>query len=424
MKNSQKGSTLVAVLVAIIILLIVAGGYYIYKDQISKSNGAVNFQSQPIETAQQAVNKPLQSSSQSPTNISVLSANKAVSGTMQSFTDQEVGFSFWYPKNWQISRATPSRYSDSNITQGTVLASLFVGPRDDIGSTNPQIVIQEVHSSSASITDTFGTGTNQTYFFSFPTHTWMTISQGYNTLAVTSAANVSNNTMGGLHILGGVGDYNNAAIIPLSAYDFLVINKIGSYDSMLLARTVMALNPAVATPLDSDEQTKIIQDESLAYGKPLPGVTWKTYADQQTGVSFEYPSDFGGGASASVQNPGGVPKVLITPDNAVDSHGCIPSTNGNGKPGTESQLTINNIAVCLSTSEEAGMSQLYTTYSYTAHKNGEYITLQYIIHTSNGCGVFQGDPSLVSCQYFLGNFNHVVIKSLEKSVGSLALLRR
>lgn len=366
-------------------------------------------------------NQPSSTSSSSAVNSST-DQNQVTVPVMKQYSDPEVGFSFWYPSNWQVTRNEPSQDSDSNITQGNVLATLVIGPTDEAGNVDPQISIQEVLGNEAVITDTFGTGSNQTYYFNFTTHTWMTTPRNYSSEQPSSAADVSNNTMGGLHMLGGSGQYDTAIIIPLSARNFLVVNKIGRVEASPLAKTILALDPAVATPVSASLQKQTVNDEAVAYSV-LPGITWKTYNDSQTGISFQYPSDFGG-YPASLQGQNGIPQILVTPTGAnIDEHGCYIDNSGPRGYMGGTPVAINSLSFCLSTGGDVGAGQSYRDYYYTTRRNGTYITLGYTIHTSNGCGVFKGDPNYVSCEYFFQNFDNIVTKAIQKSAGSLTFAR-
>jgi hypothetical protein len=84
-----------------------------------------------------------------------------------------------------------------------------------------------------------------------------------------------------------------------------------------------------------------------------------------------------------------------------------------------SQVIINNIPFCLSTGGDVGAGQSYSSFAYTTHRNGEYITLEYTVHTSNGCGVFEGDPSYLFCEYSGNNYDSIVTQPIQKSVGTL-----
>ena len=80
-------------------------------------------------------------------------------------------------------------------------------------------------------------------------------------------ADISLNTMGGLHMFHG-GTRFGSTVIPLSARNFLYIysSSQGEYNpEQPLANTILATDISVATPMSAAEQIKIIQAEKDAY---------------------------------------------------------------------------------------------------------------------------------------------------------------
>jgi hypothetical protein len=182
----------------------------------------------------------------------------AVAG-MKEYTDPSFGFSFWYPSNWQVSSGIPSFDDGNNVADATVVKKLTVGVPNQ---TENFITIKEAHSTTRTFTDTGGAGPIGpiTYFFDTNSHLWMTRSDitGAN---VTTAADISNNSMGGLHLFGGTSRFDTT-IIPLSADNFLMISDNGGEASATaLAKTVLATDPSVATPVSAADQIKAIQTE-------------------------------------------------------------------------------------------------------------------------------------------------------------------
>jgi hypothetical protein len=109
--------------------------------------------------------------------------------------------------------------------------------------------------------------------------------------------------MGGLHMLAGSMRFGGNVIIPLSAQNFVVVSVDGaiateSDDDQALAKTIVAADSSVATPVNADQQVQIIQAEKKAY-LSLNGLNdsattsnsdWKTYTDNTYGFSFQYPT--------------------------------------------------------------------------------------------------------------------------------------
>lgn len=228
----------------IIVLLIVAFAFYIYTNN-QKSN---------VATTLPPTSDPSTGSGQATTPGTPV---VAVAG-MKEYTDAAFGFSFWYPSTWQVTVPTNPPFG-ATLQGGSVVATLGLQPT---GQTYPSILIKEFRSATTSITDTGGAGPigPVTYFFDATTHTWMTTSNEATGSDVTKAADISNNSMGGLHLFGGTSRFDTA-IIPLSAKNFVVINDGGGADATALEKTVTATDPAVATPVSAAQQIQTIQAE-------------------------------------------------------------------------------------------------------------------------------------------------------------------
>ena len=143
----------------------------------------------------------------------------------------------------------------------------------------------------------------------------------------------------------------------------------------------------------------------------------QTYINSQYGLSFKYPTSFNGGFASMNSTP----QVIITTDNTAtginSTDGCYDGSSPNSYK--DSQLTLNNIPFCVSTTGDAGMSQRYTTYNFTTHRNGEYVTLEYVIHTPNGCGAYEGASNYAACEDFENNYSSDVVQPLQLSAGTL-----
>ncbi len=140
---------------------------------------------------------------------------------------------------------------------------------------------------------------------------------------------------------------------------------------------------------------------------------WNTVQNTEVGVKFKYPTDFGS-KYASFQS---TPIITVAADTSqIDANGCLMTPAYAPK---ESQVTINNMKFCLGTTSDPGAGQLYNTYNYTMLKNGSYITLQYVVHTLNGCGPYMGTPDYQPCTDFMNNYDTNVTKVIETSVGTL-----
>jgi hypothetical protein len=222
-----------------------------------------------------------------PTLASVIikvGGNSSVSG-MSKYTDADFGFSFWYPSGWRVA----SIVSKPELFQaGTYVKTLVI-----IGGQSEEIDIIESHSDDMTYAVTPGACGycgNVKYFFDPSLHTWMKVypygpngapsatAEDVAKAQIPVAADVSNNTMGGLHMFS-TEQKENATIIPLSARDFLYV--VGATytvrcatacgdpsvkgDMSFLAKTIVATDPSVATPVSQAQQTAIIEAERAAY---------------------------------------------------------------------------------------------------------------------------------------------------------------
>jgi hypothetical protein len=200
--------------------------------------------------------------------------------SMSKYTDSDFGFSFWYPTNVDIRKTQPDAnsgstrdHSDIMNGQGTVIQGIVNAP---------DFTAYEVYSPSMSILSAvdagpFGSDYDK-YFFDKTSHTWMYQNDGGPTgkSGGTNPADVSKNTMGGLHIFQGYTRFGLKVILPLSAHNFLVVyakcNDATDYSCAdggtkfkTSLQTIVATDPSVATPVSAAEQIAAIQAEKQAY---------------------------------------------------------------------------------------------------------------------------------------------------------------
>jgi hypothetical protein len=297
MKNNNKfsaGFALLPVLLVILALLVVGGGAYTYYNarQIAAPQTAVNQEvTTPVIATQTATNtpqKPVAKSNQPTdtglscvangqtypdgTSKSYTSSGGAMPITdlfhcrngqwfdsqapndptifgefpvtgMSQYTDASFGFSFWYPSSWTITYAQSTLY----INHGTksLMSIMTETPPNAVLTLPPQ---------------SQGADGSISFYFDKIAHQWMTAFGGSNPPAPTSS-DVSNNTMGGLHIFT-----SQSVAIPLSAENFIVVPDYAvSLDPTPLIKTMVATDPAVATPVSAAEQQATIEAEKSAY---------------------------------------------------------------------------------------------------------------------------------------------------------------
>jgi hypothetical protein len=285
MKKVQKGF-IVPLLLGIIAVLIIGGGIYFYHTKNATPVSTSTAQTSVSAQTNVSTTPATQTSNSAPANTSAVSTNISVAG-MKQYTDSTFGFSFWYPASMQVTKTQPQSNSSSMYDNSTIVN----GPNTQVLGviTAPEFTAYEVYSPNMSILSSVDAGPvgsdYDKYFFDTQTHTWMYASDGGPTGAAggTTAADTSNNTMGGLHIFNGYTRFGYKVIIPLSAEDFLAIyakcNDATDYTcegtngaaASALDRfkasieTIVATNPAVATPVSTAQQTADIQTEANAY---------------------------------------------------------------------------------------------------------------------------------------------------------------
>jgi hypothetical protein len=201
--------------------------------------------------------------------------------SMSQFTDSNFGFSFWYPSNLQVQLKSGLSSQDAQLEYGSGTSVAW-------SVAAPAFTIDEVVSPAMSVLSAAGAGPlnspTDRFYFDPSAHTWMQVDDGgpKGGSGGTTPADVSNNTMGGLHIFPGYLRFGLRVIVPLSATHFLVINSTcsgaGDVDcgsasdphspaSQFYAavNTILATDPLVATPVSAAQQTATIQAEAAAY---------------------------------------------------------------------------------------------------------------------------------------------------------------
>jgi hypothetical protein len=233
----------------------------------------------------------------------------AVAG-MSKYTDSNFGFSFWYPSTQQVSIVSTSNNATQQYGTNTSISKTISAPEftiDEVYSQSGQILGDETNDPSPVSSHFY-------YFFDSNKGQWMEYTDGgpKGGPAGTVAADISNNTMGGLHIFAGYTRFGIKDIIPLTAHNFLVLwakcNDATDYScspSTTLTsgtnrfntsvNTIVATDPTVAIPVSTSQQTATIQAEASAYEVALITDTPQSYSvpyiNSQYGFSIVYPSN-------------------------------------------------------------------------------------------------------------------------------------
>jgi hypothetical protein len=194
---------------------------------------------------------------------------------MSKYVDSDFGFSFWYPSSSTVNEIPLRGFSKSDQQIIKRLSVVVSGQ---------EIWIDEVDSPSRTFNVEAGAcgycGPVR-YFFDTELHSWMKVyPSGLNgapdatpdqmtASKMPKLADISNNTMGGLHIFS-TEQKENASIVPLSAKHFLEIiepsgKNPGSNIQIPLVKTVVATDPTVAVPVSMEKQIQFIRDEASTY---------------------------------------------------------------------------------------------------------------------------------------------------------------
>lgn len=213
---------------------------------------------------------------------------------MSKYTDSDFGFSFWYPSGWKVTNI--SQTGRGMFAETIDRAGNFSEGRIFIQGDGVEIDIDKIHSEERTYNvnpGACGYCAPVKYFFDTTLHQWMRqypegiggapdVPQAqFEQSKLPLPADVSHNTMGGLHMFNP-GQRENAVIIPLSARNFLAVRGVtytaecasgcavdgGIYrkgDAVLLAETILATDSSVATPVSPSEQVVTIKAEKQAY---------------------------------------------------------------------------------------------------------------------------------------------------------------
>lgn len=148
---------------------------------------------------------------------------------------------------------------------------------------------------------------------------------------------------------------------------------------------------------------------------------------KNNGIGFEYPANFNTNyASLTVQT-----KVEKVDSSKADSNGCYSTANEWGNPGKTSVTTINGMRFCYTMGGDVGAGQLYRTYRYATSHGENVYTIDYVVHTSNGCGVYKNEDDVnapenekyKACMSFLGkDYENLVLKPIQNSIATFKFI--
>jgi len=228
MNTPTRGFISGLLIIGIVIVLALGSGYFLVKNQEGVS--ITNNPSVPTTT------------------------NEISVPGMSKYTDSDFGFSFWYPSTWGIADVSVEKEHaayEGGIVNKRLRVSVMQGK---------EFTVDEFNSPTASISPGFsgstGAGCKISYSFDAALHTWMTSTSRCDG-PQTIPADISQNTMGGLHEFQGAAGLAAQFIIPLSAHNFLIVTYSGDLspsarlNPLPFVNTFSATDPSVATPVSS-----------------------------------------------------------------------------------------------------------------------------------------------------------------------------
>jgi hypothetical protein len=219
-----------------VLVVVVGGGILAYQYSYITKKEQPNIQTQTNETPETETPAPITESSD-----------------WKKYTDNNFGYSFYYPKTWKVSSI------DSRVT-----ITNFGPTRNEPNSDS--ISISEVQDSKAFVTDSkFG---NTTLYYDDNLKQWMKTSPGANEEYKTKPAKVAFNTISGLSVYSSTGRWKTV-IIPLSHTKFLVTNITGSgYTTALdlLASAITEANANISVGTIEKIIADMMEEDELATG--------------------------------------------------------------------------------------------------------------------------------------------------------------
>jgi hypothetical protein len=138
---------------------------------------------------------------------------------------------------------------------------------------------------------------------------------------------------------------------------------------------------------------------------------WKIFIDEQNGIQFKYPEDFGENVWRPIVWP---PKTNIVSENKDPvTVGCSNIQLNNG--ATEKDISINNINYKYYFMSDVGAGSVYNDYCYITQKDQKYYVVDFNIRYHSGCydggcGAYCETPNEIECR----NFN--LIRDVENPI--------
>ena len=146
----------------------------------------------------------------------------------------------------------------------------------------------------------------------------------------------------------------------------------------------------------------------LAWNRPEPANApapasepgWLSFTDQPSGVSFQYPKDFGTNLNpAYISTVDWPPKVQ-----ALDqSFSCLSAGNANNPAGRTELKNIGGRQFCVTEESEGAAGSIYAQYAYGFEKGSREIILTFSLRYVQ-CGNYP-EPRMTECQTERNSFS-------------------
>jgi hypothetical protein len=152
-------------------------------------------------------------------------------------------------------------------------------------------------------------------------------------------------------------------------------------------------------------------------------VGWKTYLDDVNGVQLKYPETFSG-ATWQVQD--WPPTVVVSDISSNVVMGCGQDISSGIEISGPEDVMLNNMNFKLYRGGDVGAGQLYTDYCYALDANNKHYTINFLIHSTNGCGdgncgPYCGTENEQACKNF--DMQKEVVQPMENMVSTLKFIK-
>ena len=146
---------------------------------------------------------------------------------------------------------------------------------------------------------------------------------------------------------------------------------------------------------------------------------WKTYTDALNGVQLKYPATFSGATWRAQTWP---PLVSVIAGDKDSKQACGQNIFSPPNPVLQTNKTINSINFVVYEGSDVGAGQLYSDYCYVLSRNNKYYSINFLIHSTNGCGngncgPWCGTSNEQACKKF--DMQKEVVQPIEKIVSTL-----